>query len=287
MKKFISYFAVILCSTFFIFLMASKPVEAVYDRDKNKASISVNKDEIRINVTYQRGFGVGNDISYYKWCEKKGVSDTVEPDCDAFQLPDGDHAVVENYVSVGGDSNISYISKGDAKHADNNLTMRTFVINKDKDPILKENLNDYAGKKFVIIVQTLFCAVRTETGGEYNSCQFYDPEKTYISIEVDVNALRNSSSINSEIENKDIETMMEKIENIVNGTVMPIIWTLLGIFLIIKGTLLGMQIVKAADEPQVRQEKVGSLKWLVIGVAIAYGTSFVVTALISFLEKTF
>ena len=48
-----------------------------------------------------------------------------------------------------------------------------------------------------------------------------------------------------------------------------IIYIVLAAFLVVKGAILGMQIVKAADEPQVRQEKIGSLKWLVIGVAIA------------------
>ena len=40
---------------------------------------------------------------------------------------------------------------------------------------------------------------------------------------------------------------------------------------IVKGALLGVQIVKAADEPQVRQEKIGSLKWLVIGCCLGFG----------------
>ena len=54
-------------------------------------------------------------------------------------------------------------------------------------------------------------------------------------------------------------------------------------FLVVKGALLGVQIVKAADEPQVRQEKIGSLKWLIIGVAIAYA----VTAVANIVLNTF
>lgn len=60
--------------------------------------------------------------------------------------------------------------------------------------------------------------------------------------------------------------MVDKIGKVI----LTCIYIVLGVFLVIKGALLGMQIVKAADEPQVRQEKIGSLKWLVIGVAIAY-----------------
>lgn len=84
----------------------------------------------------------------------------------------------------------------------------------------------------------------------------------------------------SSITNSDLASAMEKLGEIVN-TIMIIIYIVLGLFLIIKGALLGFQIVKAADEPQVRQEKIGSLKWLVIGVAIGYGVAGVAHVLIN------
>ena len=83
-----------------------------------------------------------------------------------------------------------------------------------------------------------------------------------------------------------LDEVMEMLTKVVNGTLLPIIWAVLGLFLVVKGAILGMQIVKAADEPQVRQEKIGSLKWLVIGVAIAYGVSFVAKFVIDYFEKT-
>lgn len=67
--------------------------------------------------------------------------------------------------------------------------------------------------------------------------------------------------------------------------ILNIIYIVLALFLIIKGAILGMQIVKAADEPQVRQEKIGSLKWLVIGVAIAYGVAGVANIVIKVFAK--
>ncbi len=82
-----------------------------------------------------------------------------------------------------------------------------------------------------------------------------------------------------------LATVMEKLNDIVNGTIMPIIWIVLGLFLVVKGAILGMQIVKAADEPQVRQEKIGSLKWLVIGVAIAYGVSGVASFVLNYFKN--
>ena len=60
---------------------------------------------------------------------------------------------------------------------------------------------------------------------------------------------------------------------------------MLGLFLVVKGAILGMQIVKAADEPQVRQEKIGSLKWLVIVVAIAYGVTGIANIVTNVMKK--
>ena len=81
-----------------------------------------------------------------------------------------------------------------------------------------------------------------------------------------------------------IGELMSTIDKIVNGTILPRIWVVLGLFLVVKGALLGMQIVKAADEPQVRQEKIGSLKWLVIGVAIAYAVTIVAGVLVDYFK---
>ena len=84
-----------------------------------------------------------------------------------------------------------------------------------------------------------------------------------------------------------MRNLMNKISDIVDDYVLPIIWSLLGLLLIIKGTMLGVQIVKSADEPQVRQEKIHSMKWLVIGVAIAASASAVVKVLLNFFERAF
>ena len=82
------------------------------------------------------------------------------------------------------------------------------------------------------------------------------------------------------ISDSGMASLMTKMGDIVQ-LILNIIYIVLGLFLIIKGAILGMQIVKAADEPQVRQEKIASLKWLVIGVAIAYGVAGVANIVIA------
>jgi hypothetical protein len=88
----------------------------------------------------------------------------------------------------------------------------------------------------------------------------------------------------SGITDSGINTLLEKFEQISN----IILWIILGVLtvvLIIKGALLGVQIVKSADEPQVRQEKINSLKWLVIGIAIGYGIVGLAKVIISIIAN--
>lgn len=82
-----------------------------------------------------------------------------------------------------------------------------------------------------------------------------------------------------------LQGAVEVLES-VSGTILTLIYIVLGIFLVVKGALIGMQIVKAADEPQVRQEKISSLKWLVIGVVIAYAVTFAADIVIGYVTKT-
>ena len=87
------------------------------------------------------------------------------------------------------------------------------------------------------------------------------------------------------IEDKGIKTVVQQITDITYNIVLPVIWALLGVILIVKASIVGAQIVKSADEPQVRQEKIGSLKWFVIGIAIAYGATGVIKLLENVIKK--
>ena len=86
-------------------------------------------------------------------------------------------------------------------------------------------------------------------------------------------------------------TLWTKVIDIVE----MVIWLLVGvlaIILIIKGVTTALAVVKAADEPQVRQEKLGAFKYLAIGMGVAlviavlagtllslFGTSMIETAI--------
>lgn len=101
-----------------------------------------------------------------------------------------------------------------------------------------------------------------------------------------VNFLAQASlTIDGSITNSGLAEVMEMVQSI-GQTILTCIYIVLGIFLVVKGALLGMQIVKAADEPQVRQEKIGSLKWLVIGIAIAYGVAILANVAINIITES-
>ena len=190
--------------------------------------------------------------------------------------------VGNNIVREG--SPADYISKTSANDSDNNPTTKQFLIDTDIEVDSTQREDTY-----VVFVVAYFCAVRTvpENNADYSACTyFYDSNtedgKGIVKTSFKINDILNKNI--SDIDDDGISQAMNKIEEIIMYTVMPIIWGVLGLFLVVKGALLGIQIVKAADEPQVRQEKIGSLKWLVIGVAVAYlasGAVYVVTGYFS------
>ena len=285
MKKSIKYLSLILFCFLFMVFLSNSNVSARYDRDSNKVHIAVNKNEVKITVKFQRGMDTA--YSEYKWCEKTNANTVVDP-----KNPCKVVGETKNYVTIGGDASLSYIAQGDAEYVDNNLTTYTFKIPKAQDELLKNQL--IPETYYAIIVVQNFCAYRLEgSSGQYEDCGYYDTENIYTVLDVSSNDLINgkevggNGSATDDIDDDNIKGLMEKINDIVHGTVMPIIWVVLGLFLVVKGALLGVQIVKAADEPQVRQEKIGSLKWLVIGVGIAYASSFVVDLVIGFFSDAF
>ena len=278
MKKIIKYFTIFFASALFMLVLSSNKASADangnFDTSKNNISLAVYTEEstlkLRVTVKFTRGFDV--DSAKYAVCDKSAGA------CDPKNIAPEDW---KKYVS--GDAN-SFSEKQTGTEADANPITKTYVT--DVASIDVSSANREAN--YVIYVKTYFCSVRVlDSEGHYqpgNGCQWWhNPgENWYSSVEFKVGDVRDTNI--SDIEDEELQSMMDKVSDIVMSIVMPVLYAVIGVFLVVKGAILGFQIVKAADEPQVRQEKIGALKWLVIGVAIAYaatGLVHVVTGVIS------
>lgn len=292
MKKVIKYFFIFLFSAFIMLLVSNNEVSANYDPSKNYTTISVTNDGVTITVHYQRGFenvaSTGSDpnTATYMWCKSNQNYDKSQ------RCNDG--TVVKFVEKSGGNTLVDYnIAKGSSDYVDSNVTTVTYFVPKDKDPFLSKlrNTVSSAGDDvyYTIFVTTYFCQYRNSNGQDsYSSCKIWDVDNgsdryiTKLNINI-YNLLANTNYDN--IEDKGIKTVIQQITDITYNIVLPVIWALLGVLLVVKGSIVGAQIVKSADEPQVRQEKIGSLKWFVIGIAIAYGATGVIKLLENVIKR--
>ena len=75
-----------------------------------------------------------------------------------------------------------------------------------------------------------------------------------------------------------LQTLLD--DYVYGETVQAILGIALVLFLIVKGVMVGMKIVKAADDTSARKEAIDSLKYMIIGVAIVailyYGSGVIV-----------
>lgn len=76
-----------------------------------------------------------------------------------------------------------------------------------------------------------------------------------------------------------------EIESIVYGTVIPALLAVLGVCAVVTSTVLGYKIVKSADDPGERQEKIKSLRNILIGLAAAALVLLAARPVQSFVEK--
>jgi hypothetical protein len=267
-----------------------------FDTSKNKTTVTAYKGEgdkknklmLQIDVKYTRGFD--GPTAKYLICEKGSPTNEITSvdHCDE----SGNKIISESddggWVSFvpGSENTISAQLTGTA--ADEKPTTKSYTIDTGKE-ITSDNKETY----YVVLVKTFYCTKRVlDSDGQYKGggCQYWhDPYSTGDSpiskIEFKLGDLLDRNITN--IENEELSELMDVIQNIVMAIIMPVIYGVLGLFLVIKGAILGFQIVKAADEPQTRQEKIGSLKWLIIGVAIAYAASGLVHVVMGVVSGAF
>lgn len=159
------------------------------------------------------------------------------------------------------------------KNDDVNLAIYNYTINLERD------------KEYKVKVRAYIATSKSYTGTENLTGS---PIITSFQTETDeANVKGGSATSDGSIGDEGINGLMGKLKNIVNTIVIPILYTITGLVLIIKGALLGTQIVKSADDPYVRSEKVRALKWLVIGVAITFVASTLVGVITGFFGDVF
>ena len=87
------------------------------------------------------------------------------------------------------------------------------------------------------------------------------------------------------IDNTSADGADQYIQKLINDTIVPVLLGILGLAAVVSCTVLGYQIVKAADEPQERAEKIGRLKGILIGIAIAFIMTLVIGPVVDFVKK--
>lgn len=271
MKRLVKFFSLLLISTFMVAMFTARPARAIYDSSKNSVEVNIGTENVsgvkqlklQITFKYQRGFDAQSGGWGYKICEKTAGHEMWD-----FENNCGTSA---SFIGVE-------LSDKDTDSADQYPTSKTFTII-DSGYDLSSS---YKEVEYAVFVGAVFCSYRSD---DLSTCQYYSNKPVYVRKDFKVGDILNINI--DDIEDDELASAMEKITGVVYGTVMPVIYIVLTLFLIVKGTILGVQIVKAADEPQLRQEKIGSLKWLVIGCGIAYAASALVSVLTGFFSGAF
>lgn len=138
------------------------------------------------------------------------------------------------------------------------------------------------GKEYKFIVQAYFGANESYKGTESVSTGFM-----LYYLEVNSGESHIKGTNNPNIEDEGLNTLMGDFTEIANTIVIPVLYVVMLLVLIVKGALLGVEIVKSADNPTVREEKVHALKWLFIGLAIGLLATSVIGVITGFFETIF
>ena len=93
--------------------------------------------------------------------------------------------------------------------------------------------------------------------------------------------------------NTEVSDLTKNATSLWNDTILPIvnivIWILvgiLGVVFIAKAIMTAMAVMKAADEPQVRQEKIQGFKYLAIALGIAIVVLTLANVLLTYLGNS-
>ena len=141
-------------------------------------------------------------------------------------------------------------------------------LNTYKDSV---DTNGQETNNYKILIKAKFCVLRDQ---QKSDCLVWEESDRIIKEELTTLAtgITGDEGLNSSI--VDILT-------VINNVVIPILWALLLILLLVRGILLGMEIVKASDDSELRKRKVSGLVWLFIGVFAAYAVTIIASIVMS------
>lgn len=240
--------------------LSCQNVNAIYDGTTSNKVISyeINKTENQVEVEVQYQYGMTNLVVY--------ICDTTA-DCALANIKpkttyvDSDLAMDQNDTS--NENSLKYVVNRFSQKTVDTYT-KTFSTPTSGEPLERypEKFDEFGkpDNKYHLLVKARLCQIRTD---DLNGCAGWSNElTTLISEEFDL-----STGVTGSSEfNKTISEMLY----ITNSIVIPILWVVLGLLLIIRGIMLGIDIVKSADEPEVRSKKVHGLIWLFIGVFLGF-----------------
>lgn len=246
--KYISLFASFILMMFFTY---SNVGAAFYQQSENKLTsykFSRDDDLASVSIQYQNGI---RDIEIFI-CNPS----TADAKCkeDAITKFKDSETIInrENF-------NKTY-TKEFVNPIDGTKRLGDYVDSSYTDGQVKNNYH--------VVMTASFCAVRSDNSQE---CKAWDEGVVIFSDDITIaTGLTSSGELNRSI---------ARILTFINDYMLPVLWLVLVVFLIVKGILLGIDIVKASDEAEVRRKKVSGLVWLFIGVfaalAITVGASIV------------
>lgn len=256
LKKICSLLTFFTASFLFAIFLSCRPVNAIYELKENYVeSYFVSRDQDKVNLSIRYQYGIKNIV--VNICD--GTCAGKKPITTYQDAIEAGKEIINNFEGP------TTFSNGDQGYS---IPTSGIHLNAYTDRLTSDGKVD---NTYYIQISATFCKVRSP---DYKQCNEWDAStRTLISEEFQMNVGFTSSS---EM-NKTISQML----NITNNVVIPILWVILGIILIVRGIMLGIDIVKTADEPEVRKKKISGLIWLFVGIFLAFVVTGTASAVMS------
>lgn len=248
-KRFSGLLCLLASFIMLMFLSCVNVNAAYYEQGKNKVvdyTVDRNGNKVTVSIEYQNGIA-GLEVYI---CEKSNFSN-----CEV------------SYITKFVDANLDISSDSTKFQINNSEEVRVYYA-EFTNVTDGDSLNTYIDKvesdgsvdnEYRILIKADYCIMRSN---DASTCKVWDK---------DVTAKDEKFVLESGITTSgQLNTTIGKMLNIIHNIVIPILWGILGVILIVRGIMLGMDIVKSADEPEVRKKKVSGLIWLIIGIFVAY-----------------